>query len=97
MPGPVPPPPLQRPEGPDRAGSRPGSGDEPVDVAVVASLPWEEAWLMAGRIRAEGIAALVSPEDYTRYTYTPRRLFDVVVRKDEVEEAGRIVARYVDR
>lgn len=52
---------------------------------------------MAGRLRADGIAALVSPDDYTRYTYTPQRLFDVVVRKDQIEEARRIVATYVNR
>lgn len=73
-----------------------GSGGEPVDVAVVASLPWEEAWLLAGRLRTDGIEALVSPDNYARYTYTPRQTFDVVVRKDQVEEARRIVAQFAD-
>jgi hypothetical protein len=72
-------------------------GAEPVDVAVVASLPWEEAWLMAGRLRSEGIAAIVSPDHYTRYTYTPRQTFDVVVRKDQADEATRIVAQFANR
>jgi hypothetical protein len=52
---------------------------------------------MAGRLRTDGIAALVSPDDYTRYTYTPQQLFDVVVRKDQAAEARRIATRYVGR
>jgi len=86
---------MHRPEEADRPGDLAGWGEGPLEVTVVASLPWEEAWLMAGRLRTEGIAALVSPDDYTRYTYTPRRLFDVVVRKDQAEEARRIAAQYV--
>jgi hypothetical protein len=70
---------------------------EPVDVVVVASLPWEEAWLLAGRLRADGIEASVSPDSYTRYTYTPRQAFDVVVRKDRAEEARRIIAEISNR
>ena len=88
VPGPAPEPSLHRP---DEAGVHEGS--EPVEVSVVASLLWEEAWLMAGRLRSEGIAAVVSPNDYTSYTYTPRRTFDVVVRNDQAAEATRIVAQ----
>ncbi|HEV8420731.1 MAG TPA: hypothetical protein VGR13_05180 [Actinomycetota bacterium] len=97
VPGPAPSPVLHGPEEPDRGGSLAEPGEGPIDVAVVASLPWEEAWLMAGRLRTDGIAALVSPDDYTRYTYTPQQLFDVVVRKDQAAEARRIATRYVGR
>lgn len=35
------------------------------DLVVVAELPWNEAWLLAGRLRADGIAARVFPETKT--------------------------------
>lgn len=61
-------------------------------MTVLCSLPWDEAWLLRGRLRADGIDAAVSPDDFTAYTYTPRKLFDVVVPQNEVEEARRIAA-----
>jgi hypothetical protein len=66
------------------------------EVVTVCSIPFEEAWLMAGRLRAEGIPATVYPEDYTtNIGYIPRS-FDVIVRKDQLEEARRIAAQYVE-
>jgi hypothetical protein len=42
---------------------------------VVAELPWDEAWLLAGRLKAEGIAARVFPE-----TKAARRIVDQIER-----------------
>jgi len=63
-------------------------------VAVLTSLPWDEAWLLRGRLRADGIDASVSPDDFTAYTYTPRKLFEVVVPEGDLAEARRIAAEF---
>lgn len=77
------------------------------DHASVAELPWEEAWLLAGRLEAEGIPARVFPESKE----TPisgaqafplssklvadiglgRTSFQVVVPRKRLEEARAIV------
>ena len=69
-------------------------GEQAATMTVLSSLPWDEAWLLRGRLRADGIDASVSPDDFTAYTYTPRKLFDVVVPEDELEEARRIAAEF---
>jgi hypothetical protein len=65
----------------------------PADVVALCSLPWEEAWLMAGRLRAEGIPAIVYPDDYTPFSPygITRSSFDVMIRRDQLEEARRVV------
>jgi hypothetical protein len=65
----------------------------PADVVALCSLPWEEAWLMAGRLRAEGIPAIVHPDDYTPFSPygITRSSFDVVIRREQLEEARRVV------
>jgi hypothetical protein len=90
VPGPAPveePPPLPK-----------GTG-EMAEIATLASLPWQDAWLLAGRLRRDGIAALVSPDDYTELVrpFVGRGVFDVVVRKDQFAEARAVAARYLGR
>jgi hypothetical protein len=77
------------------------------DPVAVAELPWEEAWLLAGRLRADGIAARVFPETKTapisEAQFLPigaemagelglgRHLFQVLVPRKRVKEARRIL------
>jgi hypothetical protein len=68
---------------------------EPRDVAVVCRLPWEEAWLMAGRLRTARIDAAVSPDNYVRLPYGTRTSFDVLVPADRLEEARRVAATFL--
>jgi len=86
--------------------------DEPGEVhpVAVAALPWEEAWLLAGRLRAEGIPSRVYP-DYvagfislaqgipqTRASLDRiglgRSTFEVIVPEEYANEARKIVDRY---
>jgi hypothetical protein len=64
------------------------------ELVPACSLPWEEAWLMAGRLRADGIPAVVYPDDFSANVRFRRSSFDVIVRRDRLDEARRIVARY---
>jgi hypothetical protein len=52
---------------------------------------WEEAWLMVGRLRSEGIPALVHPQDFTALTKYRVLIFDVVAAKDRLEDARRVI------
>jgi hypothetical protein len=77
------------------------------DPVVVAELPWNEAWLLAGRLQADGIAARVFPETKTapisEAQFLPigqemagqiglgRYLFQVLVPRKRVKEARKIV------
>ena len=66
------------------------------DLVRVGSWPWQEAWLMAGRLRSDGIDARVEPDDYaSAYGTLLRQAFDVVVPRGELAEARRIAAQYV--
>jgi hypothetical protein len=62
---------------------------------VVISLPWQEAWLMAGRLRTAGIDAAVSPDYYVRLHYGTRTSFDVLVPADRLTDARRVVAAFL--
>jgi hypothetical protein len=78
--------------------------DEP--LVVVAELPWEEAWLLAGRLQADGIAARVFPETTTAPISEAqmlaigkemageiglgRHFFQVLVPQRRAKEAGQI-------
>jgi hypothetical protein len=75
--------------------SKPESVTEirPDELASAAELPWEEAWLLAGRLRADGIPAVVYPNDYNAYNYWSPRRFDVIVRADRLAEAKQVAAR----
>jgi hypothetical protein len=65
------------------------------DLGVVCTLPDEEAWLMAGRLRAEGVPAVVYPGFWASGAVPRRSGFQVVVRKDRLEDARRIAAQFV--
>jgi hypothetical protein len=80
------------------------------ETESVCALPWEEAWLMAGRLRADGIPARVYPESQEMpivlaqalpgarailgETGLGRSAFEVLVRSEDVGRAGEIVRRY---
>ncbi len=71
----------------DRAG--PPAPDE----AVVTSLPWEEAWLAAGRLQSDDIPARVHPDDMSSpYRRALQPSADVIVPREDLEEARRILA-----
>jgi hypothetical protein len=74
------------------------SGEHP-DIVTLCSLPWEEAWLLAGRLESEGVRAKVSPD----YQFSPwggampvpgldRSSYDVLVEQEQLEEARRVAA-----
>jgi hypothetical protein len=90
-------------------GDRLADSDEVQPVAVTA-LPWEEAWLMAGRLKADGIPARVFPDSQElpislAQGFPPTRgsldgiglgrwTFEVMVPEKYADEARRIVAQY---
>jgi hypothetical protein len=79
-------------------------------IEAVCALPWNEAWLMAGRLRAEGIPAWVYPDSQempisaaqlipaTRASLDSvglgRATFEVLVPEERADEARRRVGRY---
>jgi hypothetical protein len=84
-----------------------GAGSE---TESVCALPWEEAWLMAGRLRADGIPARVYPESQEMPIVLAQALpgaraimgeaglgrsaFEVLVHSEDVSMAREIVRRY---
>ena len=69
------------------------AGPAAADEAVVTSLGWEEAWLAAGRLQADDIPARVHPEDLlSPYGRALQRSVDVIVPKEDLEEARQILA-----
>ncbi len=63
-----------------------------VESAVVCKLPYEEAYLMAGRLVSEGIPARVDPPDYASYYGKMLHpTFDVLVERDRYDEARAVV------
>jgi hypothetical protein len=71
-------------------------GDERHDAPVrIASLPWQDAFLLAGSLRSSGIEVFLDPPDPpSTYTYADmfRRPYHVLVRAEDVEEARAIAA-----
>ena len=77
------------------------------DRVAIAQLPWEEAWLLAGRLQADGIDATVFPESkeslISEAQFLPigaemageiglgRHFFQVLVPETRVKEAQKIV------
>jgi len=51
---------------------------------------------MAGRLRADGIPAVVYPNDYTGYRVPglPIGVFQVIVQRRRLEDARRVAAEY---
>src|SRR5439155_24702262 len=68
-------------------------GEDPITEPVkVAELPYEEAWLMAGRLRSEDIPATVyPPAPVSIYGMALTRLYSVLVPKELVDDARRVV------
>lgn len=62
---------------------------------MVAALGWEEAHLLAGRLRSEGIRTGMYPdEDHglsTLYGHLMSGTFEVIVGVDDLEEARKIL------
>ena len=57
-------------------------------ASVAERLPWEVAWLLAGRLESEGIPAVVYPPDYTSaYGAILGRGFQVLVPEGRENEA----------
>jgi hypothetical protein len=63
------------------------------EVVTLVKLPFQEAQLLAGRLREEGVRAMVS--DYEASRVWEQTLFDVLVEARQVEEARRIAAEYL--
>ena len=69
------------------------AGPPAADEVIVTSLRWEEALLAAGRLQADDIAARVDPDDLSSpYRRALQPSVDVIVPKEDLEEARRILA-----
>ena len=67
------------------------------ELEPVATLPYEEAWLLAGRLKAEGIDAHVWPETpEAAYARALSPGADVYVHRDSLEAARKIVKEIQD-
>ena len=67
------------------------------EPAKVAELPYEEAWLLAGRLRADGIPATVfPPQPQTIYGMALTRSYSVLVPKELLEEAREAARPYFE-
>jgi hypothetical protein len=69
-----------------------GTHDAPVEIA---SLPWQDAFLLAGTLRSSGIEAYLDPPDPpSAFTYGDllRRPYKVLVGRQDAEEARAMVA-----
>jgi hypothetical protein len=78
----------------DPIPKEPESKSHPEPVTL-CTLPWDEAWLLAGKLNDEGIEARVDPDTLAPYTglgIPPmgRNGYDVVVPKGRIEEAREI-------
>ena len=76
-----------------------GSARIPVgpQVAIAERLPWEEAWLLAGRLESEAIPAVVYPPDYaSAYGEVLTSGFQVLVPEDRRDEARAILDAIAD-
>lgn len=78
------------------ADATPGDVKDPGEApAAVVRVTWEEAWILAGRLRVEGIPATVYPEDYaSAYGRTIHTAFEVMVRTRDLDRARGVVAEY---
>jgi hypothetical protein len=72
--------------------------ETPTEPAKVAEMPYEEAWLLAGRLRADGIPATVfPPQPQTIYGVALTRSYSVLVPKELLEEARGAARPYLER
>ena len=70
--------------------------EEHPDVVTLVRLPSQEAQLLAGRLREEGIRAMV-PDYEATFREWEQTLFEVLVEAGQAEEARRIAAEYLKR
>jgi len=95
VPGPAP-----RPNLPDvdPGGERPLPGEDVEaleDPVALGSWPHEDAWIVTGRLRSEGIAADVDPPGrHSPYGVALSRLFHVMVSRRDLAEARKIIEEY---
>jgi hypothetical protein len=64
------------------------------EVITLVRLPFQEAQLLAGRLREEGVRAMVSDYEATIRVWE-QTLFDVLIEARQADEARRIAARYL--
>jgi hypothetical protein len=64
-----------------------------VDIAVVDTWPWDDAWVLRDTLEDEGIPALVNPDYINPRIPHDRARYDVVVRQDDLEAAREIARR----
>jgi hypothetical protein len=64
-----------------------------VDIAVVDTRPWDDAWILRDTLEEEGIPALVHPDFINPRIPHDRAMYDVVVRKDDLEAAREVAMR----
>jgi hypothetical protein len=69
--------------------------DQVLEPVKVAELPYEEAWLVAGRLRADGIPATVfPPAPASIYGMALTRQFSVLVPREFEEQAKLDLEQY---
>jgi hypothetical protein len=71
------------------------SEPEHPEIVTLVRLPWQEAWLLAGRLREEGIRAMV-PDYEATFREWEQTLFEVLVEAGQAAEARRIAAKYLN-
>ena len=79
------------PDGRGRDSTPPGKGSHEAPL-VLGSWSWEEAWIISGRLRSEGIETEVSPAYAGPYYHVVGpHPYEILVRADQYQEARRIV------
>jgi hypothetical protein len=72
-----------------------GDEQQATEPAKVAELPYEEAWLLAGRLRADGIPATVfPPQPQTVYGMALTRSYSVLVPMELLDQAREAARPY---
>jgi hypothetical protein len=64
------------------------------DAITLVRLPFQEAQLLAGRLREEGVRAIVSDYEATIRVWE-QTLLDVLIEARQADEARRIAAMYL--
>ena len=71
-------------------------GQPHLEIITLCSLPWRDAWLLAARLREEGVRASV-PDYEATFREWEQTLFPVLVEKRQAEQARRIAGEYLKR
>ena len=81
----------------DRAIHHHRPKDEPTEPVKIAELPYEEAWLLAGRLRSDGFPATVfPPQPASIYGMALTRSFSVLVPKELAAEAAEAARPFLE-